>query len=113
MIADICASLLMVSATLLWSLTRWRQDDGDTLFDCAGACILANAGALLLWLSGSHPQWAVQMWSLHALGAGLIHGVAAVAERQTTNIVSGDAWWSPATYLIVAVITGLVAGPPI
>ncbi len=113
MIADLFASLMMVAATLLWSVTRWRHaDDDDALLECAGACVLANAAALMLWLSGSHPQWAIHIWSLHAAGAGLIHGIAALAEHQATNFISRDAWWSPATYLFVALITGLAVGPP-
>lgn len=111
-VADICASLQMVCATLLWSLTRWRHDDGDILFDCAGACVLANAAALLLWLSGSHPQWALQIWGLHAAGAAVIHGAAALAQRRSAAVVGGDLWWSPATYLIAALVTGWMAGPP-
>lgn len=112
------ASGLMVSASLLWTRTLWASDDDeDAQINCAGACVLANAAAVMLWLAGSSPETAMQSWGFFAAGGALAHfGLTSAArwyvrqEHPTLNW--GAAGWSSAAYLGVGVISALLTATP-
>jgi len=113
-IADAAASGLMVSASLLWTRTLWAcTDDEHAQIDCAGACLLANAAAVMLWLAGRSPETAMQSWGLFAAGGSLAHfGLTACARRTARHTQTTQSWgaarWSSMAYLAIGVVSALL-----